>query len=432
LSSQGSTIGLIGENNELLYDFIVWQDLRGTDELNEIYEKFLPADEVYDLNGMPQGLVTSSYNKLLWVKKNMPEVWNKVKIFSTHQDYFLKVFGANGYYTDLSSASREGTFDVNNHCWSSELHEFLGIREDQRAVVCPDPGHIVGRINEDISAKTGLPVGCNICVGAHDQNCCTFGGGLVRGGEAVMVVGTFGSLFVASDTPVRDPNRKLVAKGNHGVGNWTLEAFSLTSASAFRWYRDVFCDLEVAAGRVSKNDPYDLITNQMKDVPIGSRGAVFLPFLQGLAGARPNSEARGTFLGMDLGTSKDQMARAVLEGICFEMYDILKAQQAAGITVDAIRLTGGAAKSPFWCQMFADIMDVPIQLLQTSETGCLGAALYAGIGSGIYKDCQDAVDKAVKLDKEFLPNPDNRSAYDEAFNRWNKAYNSLTGLGRFY
>lgn len=429
LSAQGSVIGMLDENGDLIRPFVGWQDVRGQQpEFDELLGK-ISLDEYYAITGDPLGS-TFSTAKLIWLKNHEPENWAKTALFSTHEDYFLKQFGADGYYTDLSSASREGTADVDKNIWSERIHDILGIRADQRAQVVAEPGKIVGHINEEMSEKTGLPVGCNICMGAHDQNCCSFGGGVVDAGTAVMVVGTFGSCFVASDKPIRDPKKKLVVKGNHGVGNWTIEAFANAAASAFRWYRDTFGDLEKAAGAVCKEDPYNLITNQMVDVPVGSRGVTFLPFLQGAAGSRLNPQAKGTFLGMDLGTTKADMARAVLEGICFEMYDIVRAEEEAGIEVTAVRLTGGAAKSPLWCQMLADIMQKPVQLLQTSETGCLGAALYAGIGSGIFKDCREAVQRAVKLTKEFAPNPDNKAAYQEAFDRWCAAYDALNG--RFY
>ena len=201
----------------------------------------------------------------------------------------------------------------------------------------------------------------------------------------------------------------------------------MTSASAFRWYRDTLADLETAASRSLRRDPYDLITETISQIPPGAGGVTFLPYLQGASGARLNGNARGTFVGMTLGTTKAQMARAVLEGICFEMNDILLAQAAAGIEIGTIRLTGGAAKSPLWCQMLADVFQKPIELLQTSETGCLGAALYAGIGAGIYNDPADAVARAVKTTTRYEPQAFLADAYEEAFARFVDVYEALDG-----
>ncbi len=166
-------------------------------------------------------------------------------MFSTNQDYFLKQFGADGYYTDLSSSSRESMTDVNNHKWAPEIFEMLEISFEKRPEIITEPGKVVGHIPADVAEKTGLAEGTPLCIGAHDQNCCTFGAGAIEDGTAVMVIGTFGSCFVVSDTPIRDPKGRLVVKGNHGVGNWTIEAFSNTAAAA-TLYRDTFCDLEKA------------------------------------------------------------------------------------------------------------------------------------------------------------------------------------------
>ena len=385
----------------------------------------IPRDEYYALTGDPLGVIFST-TKFVWLKENEPENWEKTAMFSTNQDYFLKAFGAEGYYTDLSSASRDGMCDVDNHVWASRMFEVLDIPRDRRPELVTAPGKVVGRIQKDIADKTGLAEGTLICMGAHDQNCNTFGSGAINDGEAVMVIGTFGSCFVVSDHPIRDPNQKLVVKGNHGVGNWTIEAFSATAASSFRWYRDTFGDLEIAAGKMLKDDPYNLITKQIDTVPPGANGITFLSYLQGASGARLNGNARGVFCGMSLGTTKADMARAVMEGICYEMTDILKAEAAAGIDINAIRLTGGAAKSPTWCQMMADITQKPIQLLHASETGCLGAALYAGIGAGIYKDPADAT-KSVHVIKTYEPNPANFAAYEDAFKRFSDLYEALEG-----
>jgi xylulokinase len=425
ISTQGSIIGLLDSDGQLLRPWVGWQDVRGVEYIDRLQEQ-ISRERYYEITGDPLGTVFSS-TKLAWLRDNEPENWKNTALFSTEQDYVLREWGAREYWTDLSSASREGTADVNNNAWSPEIHDLLGIPLSKRAQIATEPGQVVARLSADVAARSGLAEGTLLCVGAHDQNCSTFGAGAVDAGDTVMVIGTFGSCFVVLDRPVRDPHGKLVVKPNHGIGNWTIEAFSATSASAFRWYRDTFADLEVAAARSLREDPYDLITRAISTVPPGSDGITFLPFLQGASGARINGNARGTFVGMTLGTSKANMARAVLEGICFEMKDILNAQAAAGIEIGTIRLTGGAAKSPLWCQMLADVFGHPIELLQTSETGCLGAALYAGVGAGIYSDCRDAAAKAVKVTQRYEPDASVRGPYDAAFGKFVEVYEALNG-----
>ena len=424
LSTQGSTIGLLDGAGKLIRPFVGWQDLRGAGEGTEYILSRISAERLYKLTGGPVGTVFSNA-KFAWLKLNEPDNWQKTSLFSTHQDYFLREFGADGYYTDLSSASREGMLDIDRAAWSEEMHEILGIPLSKRPSVVSRPGIIAGRITPEVSRATGLLAGTPLCMGAHDQNCSTFGAGGVSDGTAVLVMGTFGSCFVVTDKSVRDAACRLVVKNNHGVGNYTIEGFSNTAASSYRWYRDTFGDYEKAEAAKRNANPYDLINGQIAAVPPGANGVVFLPYLQGASGIRLNSKARGAFVGMTLGTSKAEMARAVMEGICYEMYDIIRAETAAGVKIDAIRLSGGASKSALWCQMMADIFKKPIRCLSTSETGCLGAALYAGVGVGAYGSCAEAAERAVHITREYEPDPCASPAYEEAFRRFADAYESL-------
>lgn len=423
-SSQGSVIGLLDDNGKCIRPFVGWQDLRGGEKEMKWVTDRMPRENYYQLTGDPLGIIFS-LTKLVWLKENEPENWARTTMFSTHQDYFLKEFGADGYYTDLSSASRDGMCDVNNNVWAMDIFDMLEIPIEKRPILVTEPGKVVGHIPADVAAKTGLAEGTPLCMGAHDQNCCTFGVGAIEDGTVVMVVGTFGSCFVVSDTPIRDPKGRLVVKGNHGVGNWTIEAFSNTAASSYRWYRDTFCDLEKATGALSGIDAYELINAQIANVPPGANGITFLSYLQGASGSRINSNARGTFVGMSLGTKKADMARSVMEGICYEMNDIVRVEEEAGISIDSIRITGGATKSPLWCQMMADIFERPVHILQTSETGCLGAALYAGVGIGVYESCKAAADHAVHISNTYYPNSEKFLAYEAAYKRFINVYEAL-------
>lgn len=424
LSTQGSVTTLMDENGELVRPFIGWQDIRGIEQIEGISQRIDVAD-FYRIGGNQLGSVFTA-SKIDWVREHEPEAFARVAVVSDHQDYFLRAFGAEGGWTDTCSASRYGTLDVDTSEWSERLNTAVGVPIDKLPTVVTEAGKVVGEISARVAALTGLAEGTPLCLGAMDQNCSTLGGGGLRAGTAVMVLGTFGSCYVVSDKPLRDPLATLTVKPNHGVGNWTIEGFSNTAAASFRWYRDVFGDLEIAAGRALKRDPYDLITQAVSDVPPASNGVTFLPHLQGAAGASPNPSAKGTFVGMTLATTKSDMARAVLEGIAFEMRDVLEAQAKAGVEVRSVRLVGGAAKSPIWCQLLADVFERPVELLQTSETGCLGAALYAGTAVGVYPDVAAAVDQAVTVTETYQPDPTAALQYEKAFRRYQAVFDALT------
>jgi xylulokinase len=430
ISSQGGVFGPVDKNGNLLRPFIGWQDLRGTSYIQKIFERISP-EEYYKISGYPLGAIFC-ITKMLWFKDNEPELYDKTVKLSQHQDFFVRAFGGEGYWADISTASRTGLFDVDNHKWSERILNVVDIPRDKLPDIIERPGQVVGKVTKKVAELTGLAEGTLVCIAAHDQNCSTLGAGLVDPGTAVLVLGTWGSCYVCVDKPIRDPNGVLIVKGNEGPRNWTIEGAASAAASSYRWFRDTFGQLEITAGKILGEDPYDLINKQIASVPPGANGVIFLPYLQGAsAGPRANPAARGCLLNLTLSTTKAEIARAVMEGITLEMRDIIEAQRKAGVVTEYIRLTGGGTKSPLWNQMQADIYKTPVQVLQTSETGALGAALFAGIGAGIYKDSKEAVETAVRITDTYEPNPSMFSIYDEAYDRFVKAYQALHTGGFF-
>lgn len=431
ISTQGSVWGPLDKDGNLLRRFIGWQDTRGIDYVGKIKkDEIFNKDKYYQITGYNIGTVHGS-TKFLWYKDNEPELFEKTAMFSQHQDYFTRQFGAEGYWADTATASRTGIFDIDNAVWSQEVFDAFGLDVNKFPKIGKG-GQIIGKIPEHIAERTGLAAGTLICLGAMDQNCSTLGGGLLHDGDAVLVMGTYGSIYVGSDKPIRDPNSILMIKNNTGPENYTIEAASPASASGYRWFRDTFGMLEKSMAHNLEVDPYELLNSQIEKVKPGANGVTFLPYFQGASGgAKDDPFARGCILGMTLGTKKSEVARAVMEGITMEMRDNIEAQRNAGVKITEIAATGGCTKSAMWNQMQADMYKVPVKVLKTTETGCLGAAIYAGIGAGLFEDYDDAVKKVVHTKETYYPNPDNYKAYDEAFDRFQKAYNALSDCGYF-
>lgn len=424
MSTQGAACILVDEHGEVVRNRMIgWQDLRNTEVTSRISEK-ISDDEHYAIEGASIGAFNTGVN--VWVQKNEPELWKKVNRVCTNHDYFLKQIGAGGYFADVASTHRISMLDVDKNEWSERLIQAYGMENVQLPTIVTEPGKVVGEVTKEISELSGLPVGCKVCVGAQDVNCSSFGAGGTTGDVSAMVCGTFGASYIAIDEPVRDPNKTIIVKGNQGMG-WQLEAFSHTSASAFRWFRDKLCPLEVATSKLMGVDPYSLMTEIAENSVPGSNGVTALTCLQGSHGRQVNEATRGTFLGITLATEKADLAHAVLEGICYEMKDILLMQEEFVGEIKKIRLSGGVTKSPMWCQMFADILNKPVELTEVTETGALGAAMYAGIGLGIYKDCKDAAEKCIRIKETYVPNSDNVPVYEEGFNRYMRAFDALNG-----
>lgn len=427
-SNQGITTVLLDENESVLRNRTIgWQDVRHVEVLKELRVKITDKDH-YEISGMSFGAYNTAV--LNWLQRNEPDVWDRVARICSHQDFFLRQLGADGFYIDEGSANFLSMLRVEDSEWDERLMKIYNVRKDQLPKVVHEAGKVVGYISEEISEKTRLPVGCGISVGGLDTNCCTFAAGGIKSGTEVMVVGTAGTSTFISEKPVGDPNRRITLRSNPGVSTWQLYSMTNTAASSFRWFRDKLCSLEVATSKLMGIDPYNIMTDIAANSSPGANGVTALTCLQGAHVRRNNDHARGTFLGISLGTNKADIARAILEGVCFEMYDIMLMTEEFGGSVNNVRMCGGVTNSPLWCQMFADILRKPVELMHVSEMGSLGAAMYAGIGAGLYKDCEEAVERCVHISRTFYPNPRNYDAYEKSFSKWSKAYDILSN--QFY
>ena len=419
-SNQGITMVLLDENEQPVREKTIgWQDLRYVDILPELQAK-VNENEYWEISGMMYG--TYNIPVLNWIQENEPKVWAKVKHICSHQDYFLRQYGADGYFIDEGCANFMSMARMEDNEWDERLMKAYNVDSSMLPIIIHEPGKVVGYVTEEASQKTGLPIGCSVCLGGLDTNCCSMGAGAKDAGTQVLIMGTAGVSILITDKSKMDPNKRITVRSNPGFGNWQSYIMTNTGASSFRWFRDELCSMEVATGKLMGVDPYDIITSIAHNSSPGANGVTALTCFQGSHTRKKNEKARGTFFGINLGTTKADIAEAILEGICFEMKDILNMNEELSGEVKNIRLCGGVAKSPLWCQMFADILQRPVELTEVSELGSLGAAMCAGIGSGIFKDCVNAIDKCVHVSKIYTPDEINEKIYAESYDRWNKFY----------
>ena len=420
-SNQGITMVLLDENDQpARARTIGWQDLRYVDSLEE-YKNKIDTEEYWNISGMEYG--TYNIPVLNWLQKNEPETWAKVRRICSHQDYFLKQYGADGYFIDEGSANFLSMARMENSEWDPTLIGIYNLDSSMLPEIIHTPGKVVGHVTPEISQKTGLPVGCNVCLGGLDTNSCALGAGASISGTQVLIIGTAGVSLLISDKMEPDyENHRITVRSNPGLGNWQYYIMTNTGASSFRWFRDELCSMEIATGKLMGVDPYDIITQTASNSTPGANGVIALTCFQGSHTRNKNENARGTFFGINLGTKKADLAEALLEGICFEMKDIILMNEKLAGEIKHIRLCGGVSKSDKWCQMFADILNKPIELTETSELGCLGAAMCAGIGSGVYTDINDAIQKCVHINKTFSPDTKTVPVYQDVFEQWSRLY----------
>ena len=419
-SNQGITMVLLDENEKPVLDRTIgWQDLRYIDILDELKAE-VDLDSYWKVSGMQFG--TYNIPVLRWLQKNEPEKWAKVKRICSHQDYFLRQYGADGYYIDEGCANFMSMVRMSDNEWDERLMDVFRVTKDMLPTIIHTPGMVVGHVTPEVSALTLLPTTCKVCLGNLDTNCCAIGAGADEVGTQLLIMGTAGVSIFVTDKDKLDPNGRITVRSNPGFDNWQNYIMTNTGASAFRWFRDAICTMEIATSQLMGVDTYDIITRTAERSKPGANGVTALTCIQGSHTRVKNEKARGGFFGITLGTTKADLAQAILEGICFEMKDIMAMNQELSGEVKHIRLCGGVAKSEYWCRMFADILDKPIELTEVSELGALGAAMCAGIGAGLFADCKTAVEKCVKITKTFTPDSDKKQAYREAFKAWERCY----------
>lgn len=419
-SNQGITMVLLDDNEKPVFDRTIgWQDLRYVEMLPEL-TKEVDEEEHLNISGMSFG--TYNIPVLRWLQKHEPQKWAKVKRICSHQDYFLRQYGADGYYIDEGCANFLSMARMSDNEWDERLMKYYNLKADMLPIVIHTPGKVVGHVSNEVSKRTGLPTTCKVCLGNLDTNCCSIGAGASEAGVQLMIMGTAGVSIFITDKNKLDPNARLTVRSNPGFGNFQNYIMTNTGASAFRWFRDSICSMEVATSNLMKMDPYDIITTIASHSKPGANGVTALTCIQGSHTRVKNENARGSFFGINLGTSKADLAQAILEGICYEMKDIMSMNEELSGEVKHIRLCGGVAKSPMWCQMFADILQRPVELTEVTELGALGAAMCSGIGAGLFKDCNDAVSKCVKIKKTYKPDKNKILDYENAFKKWQKYY----------
>ncbi len=426
-STQRSVTVPVYEDGRKVRPMLSWQDARTNAEVEDMLE-LIDAESYYAISGMPMG-TTWNVTKMLWMRKNEPELFQQTFKFVQVQDAVLKAFGAEDFYTDTSDMSMYGLWDVENLRWSDKLLELFDFTPDMMGKPLP-PGTKVAQVSPDIAAKTGFAVGTPICVGAGDQNCGAVGMGAVRGGMVTVNLGTGGLIALSADRYIPGSGGMMIS--NHAVpGMWQVEGLSNASGSAYRWFRDTVGKWERKKGKKKKRSPFDYLNKQAEKAVPGSKGLLFLPYLGTAATPRWNANARACFIGMSFAHGRPEMARAVMEGVALEMRDIIDVWLQAGVEITTLRLGGGVTKSPVWNQIQADVYGRPVQTLKIGESTVLGAAILGGVGAGVFSSIQEATDKMVEVTNTIEPNMANHAVYEDMYDAYVKAYKGLASSGAF-
>lgn len=426
LSFSGQMHGLVcmDELGHVLRPAILWCDQRTSVQCRAIEQAVGGRARLIQLVGNP-ALEGFTLPKLLWVKQIEPQVYEQTRTILLPKDYVrYRLTGNLGM--DVSDAAGTLMLDVKNKRWSKELLQALDI---PMALLPPlgESPDIAGTITQQASEQTGLPVGLPVAFGGADNTCAAVGNGVIEQGTVAVSIGTSGTVIAPTNSPVHDKEGR-VHTFNHSVpGTWYVMGVMQAAGLSLKWLRDNFGGLERAMGAELGIDPYEFLTAHVGDIAPGAEGLLWLPYLNGERTPHLDPNARGVLFGLSARHTKYHVVRAILEGVVFGLRDSLEIIRSLKIPVEQIRLTGGGAKSPIWRQIQADVFEHPVVTLNVEEGPAFGAAVIAGVATGVLPGFKQFSDRFFKVSREIQPIAHNTKVYEKYYQLYRKLYADLKG-----
>jgi L-xylulokinase len=416
VSGHGDGIYLIDEAGRPTRPGINSMDSRAQDVLARWSAEGLPdrALEVLGTDiwaGLPATLIT-------WVREHEPEAYRRTRWNLACKDWIrYKLTGEIA--TDPTEAS-SGFTEVRSQRYSPEVFRLLGL-EDFADKVPPIVGsdQVAGQITSEAAAATGLAEGTPVVTGAHDIDCCAVGVGIIAPGEICAITGTWSINEMVYHEPIVDP--RWACRNFVRPGSWLYQSSSPASSANLEWFVRQLCRAEVAEAEQQDESPFAFVGPEVASVQDQDSHMFFHPFIYGAPGNAPNAAA---FLGLRGWHQRAHMLRALFEGVMFNHLTHINTLRE-GFEIRDIRLTGGGSRSDVWCQMYADALGVPVQVTDADESGALGTAMLAGVGTGIYDSLEDAVKQTVRLAHTYEPDKTRGARLLEAYQTWTATVEAL-------
>src|SRR5213082_1310132 len=427
LSGQMHGVVLLDQEYHVLRPCIIWADQRSEAQCRWMTEQ-VGASRLIELVSNP-ALPGFSAPKLLWIRDNEPKIFARARTMLLPKDYIR--FRLTGKIAmEISDAAGTCLLNVKEGVWSREVLEAIGIDPALLPpVVASDT--VNGTITDQVAAQTDLVAGTPVAGGGADNACGAVGNGVVRPGLALVSIGTSGVVLAYADTPQVDMSGPIprVHTFNHAVPQaWYLMGVTQGAGLSLHWVRDNIGLPERALEGWTGLDAYYLLVKEAESVPAGSDGLLFLPYLQGERTPHLDAYARGGWIGLTASHDRRHLIRSVLEGVAFSLKDCSTIIQGQGLPIEQVRVTGGGAKSPLWRQIIADVLGVELVTTNATEGPAFGAALLAGVASGLYTSVQQACEATVRVMEHTEPRPEVERVYAQAYETYKALYPALKPL----
>ena len=348
----------------------------------------------------------------MWMRKHEPENYAAIAKIMLPKD-FLNYRLTGVHCCDYSDAGGMLLLDVKNRRWSAEMLELCGIGEQQMPALY-ESYEPVGTLKPEIAKLLGLPETVRVAAGAGDNAAAAVGTGTVGNGGCNISLGTSGTIFISSDSFAVDSNNALHAFP-HADGGWHLMGCMLSAASCNKW----LCE------DVLKTDDYSAEQAPITDDKLGRNHVFFLPYLMGERSPINDTNARGTFTGITMDTTRADMVQAVLEGVAFAIRDSFEIAKKLGVSIPASNICGGGSKSPLWRKIMANVLGIPLQTVKTEQGPGYGAAMLAMVACGVFESVNKAVVSLVEISSTTEPDPELTARYEAQYQKYHRIYPAL-------
>ncbi|MGV8981469.1 xylulokinase [Clostridium sp.] len=401
-----------------LHNAIIWMDRRSSKQCAEVIEK-IGAERILEVSGNSFD-ATYTTPKILWLKENKPDIYkNTYKFLQSNSYIAFKLTGA--MTQDLSQGYGLHCFDIKTGKYDQQLCKDMGIDLDKLPDIF-DCDAVVGVVNEEAAKQTGLAIGTPVVAGGLDAACGTLGAGVIEVGQTQEQGGQAGGMSICLDKPI--VHEKLIL-GFHVIPNaWLLQGGTVGGGS-LKWFRNEFGEYEKYMEEQTGENSFDALVNKAKVINPGSDGVIYLPYMAGERSPIWDKHAKGVFYGLGYDKTRGHIIRSILEGIAYSLEHNLQTAKEVNVEVKELVSIGGAANSLTWTQIKSDVTGKRIKVPTSDTATTLGAALLAGVGTGMYKDYKQAVERTIKITRVHEPNMENHEIYKKYFPIYLDIYENL-------
>lgn len=410
---------LLDANDEVIRPAIIWCDQRTGQQVQQLSDSF-GVDRLIRLTCNPP-LTNFTLTKLLWVRDNEPQNWQRFRRLLLPKDY-VRFCLTGERAIDVADASGTLLLDVANRSWSSEVLSHTGIAREVLPALCESPD-VCGWVSSEGAEATGLKAGTPVVAGAGDQSAGAVGMGIVQPGAVSATIGTSGVVFAATERPALDSRGRIHTFCHAIPGRWHVMGVTQAAGLSLQWFANQFA-------KDFQNDPnrYPRLAAEASTVPAGAEGVYWLPYLMGERTPHCDPNARGALLGLSASHTRAHVVRAVLEGVAFSLKDSFSIFEELNLPVERIRLGGGGARSPLWRQIQADVFKHEVEVVEAEEGAAYGAAILAGVGARTWASVDEACEAVVRVAQRITPDPHASAVMQQNYVTYRGIYSALRQL----